>query len=152
MKTILTYGTFDLLHIGHLNMLERLSAMGDRLVVGISSDEFNLLKGKQSINSYSERARIVAALKCVDEVFSEDSWNQKESDIKRFNVDVFGIGDDWKGKFDELSDYCEVVYLERTPSISTTSLKQTLTTLDDATVEKIKEGLDSVLDIVKAIK
>ena len=94
MTTVITYGTFDLFHVGHLALLERLADMGDRLIVGVSTDEFNLQKGKKSLFSYSERSRIVAALKCVDEVIAEVSWEQKIEDIKRFNVDIFGIGND----------------------------------------------------------
>ncbi|MDU0355712.1 adenylyltransferase/cytidyltransferase family protein [Paraglaciecola aquimarina] len=152
MKTIITYGTFDLLHIGHVNMLQRLAELGDKLIVGVSTDEFNLLKGKQCIYGYAERAKIVAALGCVDQVIAEDNWAQKVSDIQTHQVDIFGIGADWQGKFDELNAYCEVVYLPRTPSISTTDLKKALSQIDSASIQKIKQGLDSVLDLVKAIE
>ncbi|WP_158967741.1 adenylyltransferase/cytidyltransferase family protein [Paraglaciecola sp. L3A3] len=152
MKTIITYGTFDLLHIGHVNMLERLAELGDKLIVGVSTDEFNLLKGKQCIYGYAERAKIVGALGCVDQVIAEDNWAQKVSDIEKYQVDIFGIGSDWQGKFDELKSYCEVVYLPRTPSISTTDLKKALSKIDSAAIQQIKSGLDSVLDIVKALE
>jgi glycerol-3-phosphate cytidylyltransferase len=152
VKTILTYGTFDLLHVGHVNMLERLKALGDKLIVGVSSDEFNLLKGKHSIYSYAERAKIVGALRCVDAVIPEHDWAQKVKDIQQYQVDIFGIGLDWQGKFDDLNSYCEVVYLPRTPSISTTDLKKALSQIDSATIQQIKRGLDSVLDLVKAIE
>ena len=152
MKTILTYGTFDLFHIGHLKMLQRLRAMGDRLIVGVSSDAFNEIKGKKSIFSYDERAQIVAALSCVDQVIPEHSWQQKQQDIQQYQVDIFGIGSDWQGKFDELESLCEVVYLPRTPTISTTELKKSLSKVDAETIAQIKQGLDSVLSIVKAIE
>ena len=152
MKTILTYGTFDLLHIGHLNMLERLAELGDALIVGVSTDEFNQLKGKKSVYSYADRARIVESLKCVSKVIPENSWEQKTADIAHFEVDVFGIGSDWQGKFDHLKEHCEVVYLDRTSNISTTELKKSLSQLDSDTIQRIKSGLDSVLEIVKAIE
>ncbi|MFT2091410.1 adenylyltransferase/cytidyltransferase family protein [Paraglaciecola sp. 2405UD69-4] len=152
MKTIITYGTFDLLHVGHVNLLERLRALGDKLIVGVSTDEFNLLKGKQCIYGYAERARIVGALGCVDLVIPENNWSQKSGDIKKYNIDLFGIGADWQGKFDELQTLCEVIYLPRTPSISTTSLKKALSQIDSEAIQKIKQGLDGVLDIVKALE
>lgn len=123
MTTVITYGTFDLFHIGHLRLLSRAAALGDRLVVGISTDEFNLEKHKKCVHPYEERAAIVASLKMVDEVFAENSWDQKIEDVKRFQADVFLMGSDWEGKFDFLKDYCRVVYLPRTPSVSTTARK-----------------------------
>lgn len=126
MKTVITYGTFDLFHVGHLRLLERARAMGDRLVVAVSSDEFNECKGKKTIIPYADRAAIVAALTCVDEVIREDTWEQKADDILRFNVDLFVMGADWTGKFDELKTLCEVVYLPRTDGVSTTELKQSM--------------------------
>lgn len=152
MKTVLTYGTFDLLHVGHVNILERLKKLGDRLVVGVSSDEFNCLKGKKSVYSYAERARIVGALRCVDLVIPEKNWSQKPTDIKEQQIDIFGMGFDWQGRFDELKSLCEVVYLPRTDSISTTDLKKSLSKIDSATIQQIKSGLDSVLQIVKAME
>ena len=152
MKTVITYGTFDLFHIGHLKMLERLRAMGERLIVAVSTDEFNQLKGKQSVYSYEERAAIVAALTCVDQVIPEQSWEQKISDVTTHNVDIFGIGADWQGKFDHLQEHCDVVYLERTPSISTKAVKRALSSLDSDKIRQIKDGLDGVLSIVKAIE
>lgn len=152
MKTVITYGTFDLLHVGHVNMLQRLAALGDKLIVGVSTDEFNLLKGKQSVYSYAERAKIISALGCVDQVIAEHDWQQKMQDIEKYQVDIFGIGADWQGKFDELMSLCEVVYLPRTPSISTTDLKKALSKIDSAAIQQIKSGLDSVLDLVKAIE
>jgi len=136
MKTVITYGTYDLLHVGHINLLRRASELGDRLVVGISSDEFNLLKGKSSIFSFKERKQILEAVRYVDEVFAEDNWEQKRDDIKKYNADVFVMGSDWMGKFDDLADICEVKYLARTEEISTTYLKNKVVykTKEDGTI------------------
>ena len=125
-KVIITYGTFDMFHIGHLNLLKRLSERGDRLIVGVSTDEFNLLKGKKTLIPYDQRAKIVEAIDCVDLVIPENDWEQKVRDVKEYNVDTFAIGEDWKGEFDFLQEYCEVLYLERTKDISTTDLKRSL--------------------------
>ncbi|TMM50523.1 adenylyltransferase/cytidyltransferase family protein [Qipengyuania marisflavi] len=122
-KTVLTYGTFDLFHIGHLRLIERLAALGDRLIVGVSTDGFNAGKGKHSLVPYEDRAAIVAALRQVDAVIAEDSWDQKERDIAAHSVDIFGMGGDWRGQFDHLSELCEVVYLDRTEGISTTTIR-----------------------------
>lgn len=124
MKRIMTYGTFDLLHYGHINILKRAKSLGDYLIVGLSSDEFNELKGKKSVMSYEERKEILESIRYVDKVIKESSWEQKVDDIIKYNIDVFVIGDDWEGKFDFLKEYCEVVYLPRTKSISTTLLKE----------------------------
>jgi len=129
MKTVITYGTFDLFHVGHLRLLERARALGDRLVVAVSSDEFNEGKGKKTIIPYADRAAIVNAIQIVDQVIPERSWEQKRDDIQRFNVDVFVMGADWEGKFDELKSLCDVVYLPRTDGISTTELKQSMAML-----------------------
>ncbi|AZV31006.1 MULTISPECIES: adenylyltransferase/cytidyltransferase family protein [Cobetia] len=126
MKTVITYGTFDMFHIGHLNLLKRLSERGDRLIVGVSTDEFNLLKGKKTLIPYDQRAKIVEAIDCVDLVIPENDWEQKVRDVKEYNVDTFAIGEDWKGEFDFLQEYCEVLYMERTKDISTTDLKRSL--------------------------
>lgn len=152
MKTVITYGTFDLFHVGHLNMLERLKALGGKLIVGVSTDDFNAQKTKRSIFSFEERTRIVAALSCVDLVIPETCWEQKLEDIRHHAVDIFGIGKDWQGKFDHLKPYCDVVYLDRTPSISTTEVKRTLSTLDKEKVKQIKVGLDSLVSIVEAME
>lgn len=125
-KTIITYGTFDLFHIGHLNLLKRIKEMCDMLIVGVSTDEFNALKGKKSVIPYEERSQIVNAIKYVDKVIPENSWDQKFTDIDKYKIDAFVIGDDWKGKFDILKEKCEVIYLPRTPNISTTQLKNHL--------------------------
>lgn len=147
-KTVLTYGTFDLFHVGHVRILKRLKALGDRLVVGVSSDEFNALKGKKSFYSYEERAEILLATDFVDEVFPENSWDQKEKDVERFGATVFGMGSDWKGKFDELKSKCEVVYLERTQDVSTTDIKKTLSNIDQDEIRGLEASLHSALDIV----
>ena len=126
MKTVITYGTFDLFHIGHLNLLKRAKALGDYLIVAVSSDEFNLGKGKVCQIKDTDRMQIVEAIRYVDKVIPETSWEQKIEDVKKYHVDVVVMGDDWKGKFDFLKDYCEVVYLPRTEGISTTQLKDEL--------------------------
>ena len=125
-KIVLTYGTFDMFHIGHLNLLNRLKSLGDKLIVAVSTDEFNSIKGKKTLIPFEQRALIVQNIKCVDMVLSEKNWEQKIDDIKKYNVDIFAMGDDWKGKFDFLKDYCEVIYLPRTQNISTTELKKEL--------------------------
>lgn len=124
MKRVITYGTFDLLHTGHINLLKRAKALGDYLVVVLSSDEFNLkMKSKVCVQSYEERKYILESLRFVDLVIPENNWEQKISDVKDYHIDVFCMGDDWEGKFDFLKDYCEVVYFSRTPNISTTQRK-----------------------------
>ena len=125
-KIVLTYGTFDMFHIGHLNLLNRLKNLGSKLIVAVSTDEFNSIKGKKTLIPFEQRALIVQNIKCVDMVISEENWEQKIDDIKKYNVDIFAMGDDWKGKFDFLKDYCEVIYLPRTQNISTTELKKEL--------------------------
>ncbi|MGG0739645.1 glycerol-3-phosphate cytidylyltransferase [Niallia taxi] len=128
MKKVITYGTFDLLHWGHINLLKRAKDLGDYLVVAISSDEFNKIKGKKSFHSYENRKLILEAIKYVDEVIPEDNWEQKVNDVQEHNIDVFVMGDDWVGKFDFLKDYCDVIYLKRTVGISTTQIKRELAT------------------------
>lgn len=126
MKKVITYGTFDLFHVGHLNILKRAKELGDYLVVAVSSDSFNALKGKKCVIPDYERMAIVEAIKYVDEVIPEHNWEQKITDVKEHDIDVFVMGADWEGHFDFLKDYCEVVYLPRTPNISTTQLKEEL--------------------------
>lgn len=123
---IITYGTFDMFHIGHLRLLERLSKMADEVIVAVSTDEFNELKGKKTLIPYEQRAEIVEAICYVDKVIPESSWEQKIDDVQKYGIDIFAIGEDWRGKFDFLKEYCEVVYLERTKNISTTELKKSL--------------------------
>lgn len=120
---VITYGTFDLLHVGHVRLLRRAKALGDYLIVGLSTDEFNALKHKSSFLPYDQRKEILEAIRYVDKVIPENCWEQKTSDIATYKVDVFTIGNDWQGEFDFLSELCEVVYLERTEDISTSLLK-----------------------------
>jgi len=146
-KTVITYGTFDLFHIGHLKLLQRLKSLGTKLIVAVSTDEFNKLKGKKTIIPYDQRAEIVANIKCVDKVIPEKNWEQKIEDIKKQNVDIFAIGNDWEGKFDFLKEYCEVVYLDRTDGISSTQLKKTLKTFSVS-----KEEIIKAFDILEQLK
>jgi glycerol-3-phosphate cytidylyltransferase len=127
VKKVITYGTFDLLHTGHINILRRAKEYGDYLIVAISSDEFNALKGKKAYYSFEQRKLILEAIRYVDEVIPEHTWEQKVQDVKDHEVDVFVMGDDWKGKFDFLKEHCEVIYLPRTVGISTTKIKRDLT-------------------------
>jgi len=121
--TVITFGTFDVFHVGHLRVIERAAALGDRLVVGVSADQLNVSKkGREPVFSQGERLEIVAALKPVDEVFVEESLDLKRDYILKYGADVLVMGDDWAGRFDEFRDVCEVVYLPRTPAISTTAL------------------------------
>ncbi|MGB8002158.1 MAG: glycerol-3-phosphate cytidylyltransferase [Anaerobacillus sp.] len=126
MKKVLTYGTFDLLHWGHINLLKRAKDLGDHLVVAISTDEFNEIKNKKAYHSYENRKLILEAIRYVDEVIPEEHWEQKVDDVKNHDVDIFVMGDDWEGKFDFLKDHCEVIYLPRTAGISTTKIKKEL--------------------------
>lgn len=146
-KVILTYGTFDLFHVGHLNLLNRLRGLGDKLIVGVSTDDFNLQKGKSTIIPYEQRAKIVQSLKCVDIVIPESSWDQKIIDVKKYQVSVFAMGDDWEGKFDFLNEYCEVVYLKRTKDISSTQIKDTLNS-----ITKVKDDFLKAIEILEQLK
>jgi len=126
MKKVITYGTYDLLHVGHINLLRRAKALGDYLIVALSTDEFNAIKNKKAYYSYEDRKTILESIRYVDEVIPERCWEQKIQDVLEHKVDVFVMGDDWEGKFDFLKDYCEVVYLPRTEGISTTKIKEDL--------------------------
>lgn len=127
MKKVITYGTFDLLHYGHINLLKRAKALGDYLIVALSTDEFNWnSKQKRCYFSYEQRKQLLEAIRYVDLVIPETCWEQKMEDVQEFKVDTFVIGDDWQGKFDFLNPYCEVNYLTRTPEISTTQIKKEL--------------------------
>ncbi|EAF7771562.1 TPA: glycerol-3-phosphate cytidylyltransferase [Listeria monocytogenes] len=126
MKNVITYGTFDLLHWGHIHLLKRAKALGDYLIVAISSDEFNRIKHKEAYHSYEHRKLIIEAIRYVDEVIPENNWEQKRDDIEKYGIDVFVMGDDWEGEFDFLKDVCEVVYLPRTEGISTSQIKDEL--------------------------
>lgn len=148
-KVVLTYGTFDLFHVGHLNLLTRMKSLGDYLVVGVSTDEFNEGKGKKTIIPFADRFEIVKNIKCVDLAIPEQTWDQKIRDIGQYNVSVFGMGGDWEGKFDELKTHCEVVYLPRTDGISSTDLKRLLKVLDRSHVSDLKKALDIISSIVE---
>lgn len=126
MRKVITYGTFDLLHTGHINVLRRAKEHGDYLIVAVSTDEFNALKGKKAYYSYEQRKLILEAIRYVDEVIPEHTWEQKIQDVKEHDIDVFVMGDDWEGEFDFLCDYCDVIYLPRTVGISTTKIKDDL--------------------------
>lgn len=127
MRRVITYGTFDLLHYGHINLLSRAKTLGDYLIVALSTDEFNSeQKSKKTYFSFQERKKLLESIRYVDLVIPEVNWEQKITDVQDFKIDTFVIGSDWKGKFDFLQDYCEVVYLERTPEISTTKIKKDL--------------------------
>ncbi|WP_100009957.1 glycerol-3-phosphate cytidylyltransferase [Lentibacillus sediminis] len=126
MRRVITYGTFDLLHTGHINLLRRAKEFGDYLIVAISADEFNAIKGKEAYYTFEQRKAILEAIRYVDEVIPERTWEQKVEDVQKHEVDVFVMGDDWVGKFDFLKDHCDVVYLPRTVGISTTKIKTDL--------------------------
>ncbi|MBO5462120.1 MAG: glycerol-3-phosphate cytidylyltransferase [Clostridia bacterium] len=140
MKRILTYGTFDLLHYGHIRILQRAKEMGDYLVVALSTDEFNATKGKKAYHSYETRKKMLEAIRYVDLVIPENNWEQKVQDIKDYKIDVCVMGSDWAGsdKFEYLKEYCEVVFLERTPGVSTTQIK------NDLQLQETVEGVDQV--------
>jgi glycerol-3-phosphate cytidylyltransferase len=123
MRRVLTFGTFDVLHVGHVSILQRARELGDELYVGVSSDSLNLAKkGRQPVYPEADRLRLIGALRCVDHVFVEESLELKAEYLKRFGASVLVMGDDWVGRFDEFQSLCEVVYLPRTPSISTTEI------------------------------
>lgn len=127
-RTVLTYGTFDLFHPGHVQLLKRARELGTRLVVGLSTDEFNALKGKTAVMSFEDRKAVLEACRYVDEVFAEEDWDQKAADAIRLGADVFVMGDDWAGKFDFMAEHCRVVYLARTPDVSSTEIKRRMRT------------------------
>lgn len=128
MKRILTYGTYDLLHYGHIRLLQRAKALGDYLIVALSTDEFNAEKGKKAYHNYETRKKMLEAIRYVDLVIPEENWEQKISDVQKYDVDIVVMGSDWAGsdRFNYLKDYCEVVYLDRTEGISTTMIKHDL--------------------------
>ena len=128
MKRVLTYGTFDLLHYGHINLLRRAKALGDYLVVAVSTDDFNEIKGKKAYHNYETRKMMLEAVRYVDLVIPEENWEQKINDVKKYDIDIVVMGSDWAGsdRFDYLKEYCEVVYLPRTEGVSTTQIKEEL--------------------------
>lgn len=140
MKRILTYGTFDLLHYGHIEILRRAKALGDYLVVAVSTDEFNESKGKIAYHSYETRKKMLEAIRYVDLVIPENNWEQKANDVKEYHIDTVVMGSDWAGsdKFDYLKEFCEVVFLERTPGVSTTMIK------NDLNLKNAEKGKDQL--------
>jgi len=129
-RTVITFGTFDVLHVGHIRVLNRARALGDRLVVGVSADQLNISKkGRAPVFSQDERLEIVGNLRAVDEVFVEESLELKREYVLKYGAAVLAMGDDWEGKFDQLNDICEVVYFPRTPSVSTTALIEHIATI-----------------------
>ena len=126
MKRVITYGTYDLLHYGHIELLRRAREMGDYLIVALSSDEFNHIKNKKSYYNYEQRKMMLESIRYVDLVIPEEGWGQKEKDVERYDIDTFVMGHDWEGEFDFLKDKCEVIYLRRTEGISTTKVKKEL--------------------------
>ena len=126
IKTVLTYGTYDLLHYGHLEILRKASLLGDKLIVGVSTDKFNEIKGKTCVLPYQKRKELLDSIDYVDKVIPENNWDQKVTDIQDNDIDIFVMGDDWKGKFDELKKFCEVIYFPRTKGISSTKLRSIL--------------------------
>lgn len=147
-KRIITYGTFDMFHIGHLKLLQRLSKMADEVIVAVSTDNFNEVKNKKVLIPYDQRAEIVSSIKYVTKVIPEENWEQKSEDIKKYEIDIFAIGNDWEGKFDFLRDYCEVVYLERTKNISSTQLKKSLSSFLSIPKEEIINAF-TILETLK---
>lgn len=140
MKRILTYGTFDLLHYGHIRILKRAKELGDYLIVALSTDEFNAIKHKKAYHNYETRKKMLEAIRYVDLVIPENNWEQKINDVKEYFVDTVVMGDDWTGseKFEILRDYCEVVYLPRTEGISTTKIKK------DLKLQEIKKDINQI--------
>jgi len=130
-KRVITYGTFDLFHIGHLNLFKKLKKIGDYLIVGVSTDEFNAIKGKKAFFPFKQRFEIIKNITYVDLVIPETSWEQKKDDIKKYKVDIFAIGNDWEGRFDFLKQYCEVMYLPRTRKISSSDVRNILDSIND---------------------
>ncbi|MDU4249215.1 adenylyltransferase/cytidyltransferase family protein [Pseudomonas sp.] len=150
--TVLTYGTFDLFHHGHLKLLTRLKALGDRLIVGVSTDEFNAGKGKKTIIPFADRIEIVQSIKFVDLAIPETDWGQKARDIVAYDVAILGMGHDWEGKFDHLGSLCKVVYLPRTEGISSTQIKQSLGYFDKSHLSDLKASLDTISSIIERLR
>lgn len=140
MKRILTYGTFDLLHYGHIRLLQRAKSLGDYLIVALSTEEFNEIKGKKTYHNYETRKMMLEAMRCVDLVIPEENWEQKINDVREYHVDTVVMGSDWAGsdKFEYLNDYCNVVYLDRTEGVSTSKIKK------DLGLQRPVQGVDQV--------
>lgn len=150
-KVVITYGTFDMFHIGHLNLLKRLSELGDELLVGVSTDDFNALKNKRSFIPFESRLKIVSELRCVTHAFPEENWGQKEADIKKYNVSIFGMGSDWSGKFDHLQPFCKVVYLDRTEGVSSTELKRSVAAFQQEKLKDVIEAAEFLRQLVASL-
>lgn len=148
VKRVITYGTFDMFHIGHLNLLKRAKERGEELIVAVSTDEFNKKKGKSTLIPFDQRVEIIRSIKYVDMVISENDWGQKIDDIKKYKIDLFIMGDDWVGEFDDLNKFCLVEYLPRTEGISTTNLKKSLVNFLSVTRTDILNAF-SVLEQLK---
>ncbi|WP_017429364.1 adenylyltransferase/cytidyltransferase family protein [Vreelandella jeotgali] len=152
MTTVLTYGTFDLLHVGHVRLLRRLKALGDTLIVGVSTDAFNELKGKSSIYPFAERREIIEALGFVDQVIAEEHWEQKRDDVQTYNVDILAMGDDWVGEFDDIAGDVEVIYLPRTEGISTTDIKTVISRVEEDKIFALEQAVSQVGRLVKKLR
>lgn len=151
MQTVITYGTFDLFHYGHVRILKRCRSLGERLVVGLSTDEFNKIKGKETIIPFSQRKEVLESVRYVDAVFPEDDWGQKREDIEREKASILAMGGDWAGKFDYLRDIVDVVYLPRTQYISTTNLKNIISVFIKEDVFYLKNTLESALSLTNKL-
>lgn len=151
-RTVITYGTFDLFHVGHVRLLKRLRELGDELLVGLSTDEFNAQKGKRCVIPFSERREVLLSCRHVDMVFPEESWDQKVDDVKKYGANVFAMGDDWSGKFDFLQEHVDVIYLPRTEGISTTEIKQIVSAFNKEKIFAVRNMLENTLEHVKSIK
>lgn len=151
-RKVITYGTFDLFHIGHLRLLQRLKLLGETVIVAVSTDEFNAAKGKKCIIPFEQRKEILEHISLVDLVIPESSWEQKRADIQTYGIDVFVMGDDWLGKFDDLQDLCEVIYLPRTAGVSSTEIKTMLSGMSPQRIDDLKNALDMVMTIAEDLR
>lgn len=147
-KTVITYGTFDMFHIGHLRLIQRMQQFGDQIIVAVSTDSFNALKGKKCVIPFEHRAEIIRNIKGVDLVIEENSWAQKIDDIKNYNVQTLIMGDDWTGEFDDLKELCNVEYLPRTEGVSTTEIKRILSFIEP----KLKDNLNELFKLIEEIQ
>ncbi|WP_395154251.1 adenylyltransferase/cytidyltransferase family protein [Ilumatobacter sp.] len=149
-RRAITYGTFDLFHYGHLQLLRRTADLAEEVIVGVATDEFNALKGKRSMANFEQRAEITAAMRMVTSVIPEDSWEQKRLDIVKYDIDLFVMGDDWEGRFDDLSDLCAVIYLPRTTGISSTAIRDAVHTFSPGEVVRLKDSLTAISEVLRA--